>query len=100
MLEKLISFFKKLFGINDVKRLAAANIVLDEPNSFRESIIIVPNPRKEIAEKLQRDYQQGIIEEEDLNDDEYNLLSNLYQSQIDSIKQEIDNYKMKIKNLK
>ena len=50
--------------------------------------------------RLQKQYQLGILEEETLTDKQYTALSNLYQSQIDSLKQEITEYKQKIENLK
>lgn len=107
MFEKLKSFFKKIFGINDLKLLEDKKIIEkeeikkeNEKEEFLNSIIIVPNEQKEEAIKLQKQYQQGILDEEELTDKQYIALSNLYHSQIDSLKQEITEYKQKIESLK
>lgn len=105
MFEKLINFFKKLFGFKDLKLIEGPkkqeNEEIKEVNEeFLNSIIIVPNEQKEEAMRLQKQYQLGILEEETLTDKQYTALSNLYQSQIDSLKQEITEYKQKIENLK
>ena len=105
MFEKLINFFKKLFGFKDLKLIEGPkkqeNEEIKEVNEeFLNSIIIVPNEQKEEAMRFQKQYQLGILEEETLTDKQYTALSNLYQSQIDSLKQEITEYKQKIENLK
>lgn len=105
MFEKLINFFKKLFGFKDLKLIEGPkkqeNEEIKEVNEeFLNSIIIVPNEQKEEAMRLQKQYQLGILEEETLTDKQYTALSNLYQSQIDSLKQEITEYKQKIETLK
>ena len=108
MFEKLINFFKKLFGFKDLKLIEGPKKQENEEikevkevnEEFLNSIIIVPNEQKEEAMRLQKQYQLGILEEETLTDKQYTSLSNLYQSQIDSLKQEITEYKQKIENLK
>ena len=105
MFEKIINFFKKLFGFKDLKLIEGPkkqeNEEIKEVNEeFLNSIIIVPNEQKEEAMRLQKQYQLGILEEETLTDKQYTALSNLYQSQIDSLKQEITEYKQKIETLK
>ena len=105
MFEKLINFFKKLFGFKDLKLIEGPKKqekeeIKEVNEEFLNSIIIVPNEQKEEAMRLQKQYQLGILEEETLTDKQYTALSNLYQSQIDSLKQEITEYKQKIENLK
>ena len=54
----------------------------------------------EKALKLQKDYKAGLIEEEDLSEEDFDLLSNLYETQIEQTKQSIENYREKILNIK
>lgn len=98
MFERLKLFFKRIFGINDVELIEAPKT--NEKDEFLESIIIVPNEQKEMALRLQQQYQAGVLDEDTLTDKQYIALSNLYQSQIDSTKQEITEYKEKIEELK
>lgn len=101
MFERLIIFFKKLFGFKDLILIEGPkNEEKEVKEEFFNSIIIVPNEQKEEAMRLQKQFQQGILEEEVLTDKQYNALSSLYQSQIDSLKQEITEYKQKIETLK
>ena len=111
MIEKIKEFFKKLFGINsqnyleEPKNEVLKNEILQtnnmklQYNDFKEQIRIVPDEEKEKALKLQNDYKSGVIEEEDLSDEDFDILSNLYESQIKNTKQSIENYRKKILNI-
>ena len=48
---------------------------------------------------MQKDYKAGIIEEEDLSEEDFELLSNLYEKQIQNTKKSIENYRAKILNI-
>lgn len=109
MIEKIKDFFKKLFGISNQNYLEAprdevlqneisqTNNMKPQYNDFQEQIRIVTDEEKEL--KLQNDYKSGVIEEEDLSDEDFDILSNLYESQIKNTKQSIENYRKKILNI-
>ena len=49
---------------------------------------------------MQKDFKAGLIEEEDLSEEDFNLLSKLYESQIEKTKQSIQTYKNRIISVK
>ena len=114
MVEKIKEFFRNLFGIKTQKYLDAPkddipkNAILetndvehkDRFNEFQNQIKIMPNYEEEKALKLQKDYKAGLIEEEDLSEEDFDILSNLYENQISKTKQSIENYRRKILNIK
>ena len=113
MIEKIKEFFRNLFGINNQNYLDAPkndvpqNEILqtnnmssqNKFNEFQEQIKILPNEENEKALKLQNDYKAGLIEEEDLSEQDFDTLSNLYESQIENTKKSIENYRKKILNI-
>ena len=114
MIEKIKEFFRNLFGINSQNYLEAPkdnipqNEILQDNidefqsryNQFESQIKTESNQQEEKALKLQRDFKEGIIEEEDLSEEDFDILSNLYEKQIKDTKQSIENYKNKILNMK
>ena len=104
MLERIKNFFRNLFRINNKKYLEeskekAENVNEEHKKDFINQII-VDNSKEERALKLQRDYKAGIINEEDLSEEDFNLLSSWYKEQIEKTKESIQQYKEKIINLK
>ena len=111
MIEKIKDFFRNLFGINSQnyleepknevlqKEILPTNNIKPQYNDFQEQIRIVSDEKEEKALKLQKDYKSGVIEEEDLSDEDFDILSNLYESQIKNTKQSIENYRKKILNI-
>ena len=113
MIEKIKEFFRNLFGTNNQNYLDAPkndipqNEILqtnniqsqNKFNEFQNQIRIVPDQEQEKAIRLQKDYKAGLIEEEDLSDEDFNLLSNLYEKQISNTKQSLENYRRKILNI-
>lgn len=114
MIKKIKEFFRKFFGTNNQnyldkpKKKIPQNEILQanttkyksEFDEFQEKIRITPNQEQEKAIKLQKDYKSKLIEEEDLSEEDFNILSNLYEKQINNTKQSIENYKRKILNIK
>lgn len=114
MIEKIKEFFRKLFGANNQNYLDAPkndipqNEILqtsnvqnqNRSNNFQNQIKIVADYEQEKAIKLQKDFRSGLIEEEDLSEEDFNILSNLYEKQISSTKESLENYRRKILNLK
>ena len=112
MMERIKKFFRNLFGISQNYLEAPKNDVHQNEilytnyeklqsrfNQFQEQIKIESNPQEEKALKLQRDYKAGIIEEEDLTEEDFDILSNLYENQIQNTKASIENYRKKILNI-
>lgn len=107
MLEKIKQFFKNIFGINNVQYIEAPkkevvpmnNIKLQNNINFKDEIVVYNEEEKRIL-KLQKDFKSGLIEEEDLSDEDFNSLSELYERQIEKTKQLIQTYKNKIMSLK
>ena len=99
MIQKIKNFFKNLFGLNSQKYLESPKNETLQNNDFQEQIKIVPDEEKEKALKLQNDYKSGVVEEEDLSEKEFDILSNLYESQIKETKRSIENYRQKILNI-
>lgn len=113
MIEKIKEFFRKLFVTNNQNYLEAPkndvpqNEILqtntmksqDEFNKFQNQIKVVPDQQQEKAIKLQKDYKAGLIEEEDLSEEDFSILSNLYEKQISNTKQSLENYRRKILNI-
>ena len=99
MLEKIKEFFRNIFGINNKQYIEAPkedvepinNIKLQRNINFKDEIAVTNEEEKRIL-KLQRDFKAGLIEEEDLSEEDFNLLSKLYESQIEITKQSIQTY--------
>lgn len=97
--KKIVRFTKKIFRINDVLLIESPK---EEENTIRESTIKeLSNQYKIMA--LQKDYESGIIKEEELSDYERDNLLKLYKKQVETLeiniaikKQELLNYKEKI----
>ena len=101
-MSKIKDFFTKLFRKETQKLIEAPKIETIEKEAqdiFREKMII-DNSKESEALKLQRGFREGNINEEDLTEEEFDKLSNLYERQISETKASIENYKKKIINIK
>ena len=113
MIEKIKEFFKNLFkirvqlyieapkeeieNINTIqKESKVVNTIKEDNSSDFISRISVDTKENDRALKLQKDFKAGLIEEEDLSEEDFNLLSELYENQIERTKQSIQKYKNKI----
>lgn len=103
MLEKIKIFFMKIFGIKRQKILDKPiknEIVQDtRKDEFEKSIKISLDEDERIL-KLQKDFEAGLILEEELSEKDFNLLYDLYESQIEKKKKSIQDYRNKILALK
>ena len=107
MLEKIKEFFRNIFGINNQQYIEAPkeevepinNIKLQRNINFKDEIAVTNEEEKRIL-KLQRDFKAGLIEEEDLSEEDFNLLRKLYESKIEKTKQSIQKYKYRIISVK
>lgn len=106
MLEKIKQFFKNIFGIKNQQYIeapkeetvTAKNMEIEKNTNFKNQLIA--NEEENRVLKLQKDYKDGLIEEEDLSEEDFNTLSKLYQSQIEKTKKSIEMYKNKILSIK
>lgn len=97
---KIKRFFELLF--TRFKHQKDSNIqkeVVFEPKSFKEEIVIKQDEEKLRILKIQEDYKNGLIEEEDISKEDYQKLLDLYDEQNKKISQEIEKDKIEIKNM-
>ena len=104
MFEKIKDFFMKIFGIKkqellieDVKYESVSDTRKEE---FENNIRVSKNEEEEMILKLRKDFESGIILEEDLSKDDFDTLYNLYEREIQSSRESIQNYRDKILVLK
>ena len=105
---KIKNFFKNLFGKKQVfveENEEIEEVTVDEPiNDFRESIKMTEAEEAQLLD-LQKRYRRGEIAENDLTEEQIDALCDLYDKQIEEIKQSIKlkeekiaEYKRKIEN--
>ncbi len=107
MLERIKEFFRNLFKANNQQYIEApkeviepvSNIKLKRDIDFKNQIVVDNEEEKRIL-KLQKDFKAGLIEEEDLSEEDFILLTNLYENQIEKTKQSIQRYKNRIISVK
>lgn len=97
--KRIVGFIKKIFNKKDV-------LLIDSPKE--QKYIERENTIEEISKQysimaLQKDYERGIIKEEELSKVEKDNLAELYKKQVETLemniaikKQELQNYKEKI----
>ena len=107
MLEGIKNFFRNLFKVNNTKYLEEPKEKAENVNNIHKehkkdfvNQIIIDNSKEERALKLQKDYKAGIINEKELSEEDFNLLSSWYKEQIEKTKESIQQYKNKIINFK
>ncbi len=103
MFKKFKELFRKLFGISKIQYIEASKEVKNpisnkniQPEKSFKNQIIINNEKENRALKLQYDFRNGMIKEEDISDEDFDLLANLYLRQIKEAKQEIQKYKERI----
>lgn len=87
---RIKNFFKKLFAkkqVEENEKIDAVNV--EEPiNDFKESIKMTEDEEMQLLE-LQKKYRRGEIAENDLTEEQIDALCDLYDKQIEEIKQSI-----------
>lgn len=101
--DKIITFFKNMFT-KKLKKEFEKSIECNKENEVSKNINI---ENKFNILNLQKQFEKGLINEEELKEEEKEQLILLYKEQIDNIKnninfkkQELNKYKMEILNLK
>ena len=101
MLEKIKEFFRSIFKTNNQQYIEAPKEKVESISSnmqeqkifnFKNQIVSA-NEEDERILKLQKDLKAGLIEEEDLSEEDFDSLTKLYESQIEKTKQSIQRYK-------
>lgn len=98
MLEKIINFFKKIFGKEEVLKIEAPNENINNQvntNVFQDNLKDSANDRMRLL-NIQKEIKAGNISEKDLNSKDINLLKNLYCEQILELANSIEYYTKKI----
>lgn len=100
---RIKNFFTNLFKRN----IQTKNIVGKKettPNKKKQKFIkdikIPEEKTNSRLHKMQKDFEKGLINEDDLNDSDLNDLRKLYMQQIEEKKRSIENYKNKIIKIK
>ena len=102
---KIKNFFKNLFGKKQVEETEEIVVEQQESsNEFKDSIKMTEEEENQLLE-LQKKYRRGEIAENDLTEEQIDALCDLYDKQIEEIKQpikikeeKIAEYKRKIEN--
>lgn len=99
MIEKIINFFRKIFGKEEPLRIEEPkkNIINQERlSAFQENLQNSANDRIRLL-NIQEDIKSGKITEKDLESKDINLLKELYCEQIIELANSIDYYTKRIK---
>ena len=87
--EFFMNIFNKNKQINKIENLEEKN-VLNNENNFKDTIMVQQDTEEQQLLKLQREYKQGKIKEEDMTDNEHQSLIELYKKQNNDLKGKID----------
>lgn len=85
---KIKNFFKKLFGKKEIEIINEEHIEKESNNEFRDSIKMTEDEETKLLD-LQRRYRRGEIAENDLTDEQIDALCDLYDKQIEELKNSI-----------
>ena len=86
---KIKNFFKNLFGKKQVEENEEVVVEQQESsNEFKDSIKMTEEEENQLLE-LQKKYRRGEIAENDLTEEQIDALCDLYDKQIEEIKQSI-----------
>ena len=98
ILSKIINFFKNLFKSKkyDSTKEESENIPIVKNINFRNNMQIKEDYEKIELLKIQKKFKTGEILEDDIPENYYNKLLQLYDEQNEKIRKEIENNKRKI----
>ena len=100
IIQKIKRFFEKIF--NKLKYQENSDNEEKKEYSkkdFRKEIVIKQDEEKLRILKIQEDYKNGLIEEEDISKEDYQKLLELYDEQNQKINEDIEKDKIEIKNM-
>lgn len=98
VLSKVFNFFKRIFGVKEKKIVVkdVNNVKVSSNNSFVEDIKVSSVIEENETKELMRKYEQGIIKDTEMSKEEIVDLIDLYNKEIEKLKQDIDTIKSKI----
>lgn len=106
IVSRIVNFLKKIFNSEGKERenRKISTLPMEEGastenanNSFTERVKLFST---DFTVELQKDYEAGIIKEENLTEEQYNNLMELYNKQIDNYKTSINMKKVELENCK
>lgn len=100
---RIKNFFTNLFNRNiQTKNIVEKKEITPNKNKqeFIKDIKIPEEKTNSRLQKMQKDFEKGLIKEEDFNDSDLNDLRKLYMQQIEEKKKSIENYKKRIIKIK
>lgn len=89
--KKFFIFIKRFFSKDDLKALNPVEPTIKTNNFINE----FEHSRKILS--LQKDFEVGIVKEEDLTEEEKSNLMNLYRKQIEDLNKDISSYQRALK---
>lgn len=104
LIYKIKLFFSNLFKKNnkgkhdmDINKTTES---FSNKSNFQNDIKIEPDVEREQLLKLQKDYESGIIKEENMTEEQVNKIEKLYKEQISKLRDDYIRYRNKASNLK
>ena len=95
---KILNFFKRIFkkGISHTE-----NIIENEKknNDFFENIYIKQNEEEVRLKRLQLQYDNGEIEEDDISEEDMDKLIEMYEKETDELNKDTENIKIHISKM-
>lgn len=100
LLEKIKGFIRKVFRVNSDNKIVGlrTKVLTEEENkkdTFRESLKKMAHEEIMLL-KLQKQYRNGEIKEEELSDEQVNSLCKLYDKQIEELKKSNERRKQRL----
>ena len=104
LMYKIKLFFNKLLkksnkGKHDIDINKTTECFSNKSN-FKNDIKVEPDVEREQLLKLQKDYESGIIKEENMTEEQVNKIEKLYREQISKLRDDYIRYRNKASNLK
>ena len=97
---KIVNFFKRIFGVKEkniyVNNVNEDNVKVATNNSFVQDIKVSSVIEENETKELMRKYEQGIVKDVEMSKEEIVDLIELYNKEIERLKQDIDIIKSKI----
>ena len=103
---KIKMFFKKIFNNEEVQEpeeIYNYNNPVNQQikkSSFADEIKVKPDLEREELMKIQRDYENGLIKEEDMTPEQVSGIEKLYVEQISKLRNDYTGYKHKTASLR
>lgn len=103
--KKIKSFFMRLFNREEIIEEPVVenftnNEQLDKKKSFAEEIKVKEDTEKTSLLKMQKDYEDGKLLEENMSAEQVSKLEKLYTEQITKLRQDYTSYKQKIVSMR